>query len=516
MESLDIPARFTLHDGADDLLMDRDSMLLGHDDDVSSFADGSMALAGARDEVSTLPMDLQLDLGLPLDLDTDNQLASAVMHLEPSLPGTQLTATEGNSTESEDGADDPSANDDLADLSGVEDEDEDDDAGLPDVEDFGDDMTGAIDNDLATSIANRNNAPSPATSASIPLRRGRARDDDSHAEDDDTSTGTDNQRPSKRQKRGGSRLSRSAVRKRSRSSSTLSSALSDVAGLVSKGDDSAPGASHDNDEEHDDAPEDRSPDPNRADKDRRDAEDLSRLRRGSPDSQFSASASDEDEDDVPLQAIVQSKVNNNGQTASKASSKTASGRTAVSGAQTSGKGPGRKGQGHKRKPSGSISQGSAVHMSTNTAADVAIAEDQAAKQPNKSLGTSRTVPDVQPGTPHADLHNGVSTLGPNGEPEGLLNDAELRQAIETRVKFEDDIASLPTTQPVASVGVEAMVRGQAVDDEEIIQDVRVVIQARIRALTSADSLSLANGLLSWRNGWESSALFLSPRLDPPS
>lgn len=479
LDNLDNGASFgLLHD--DPLLNNDGSLLLGDDD--MSFSNANNMMLTLEDSIPQLPMDLGMDLDMPLGFNDDMDPASVILEPVDSQPGNASTVAEDPSTESDDAADDVSNMEEPPDHFNVEEEEEYEEGnvahGQPEIEDFGDDIADLHRDDFADGLEM---VPSPATSSSAPLRRGRtAEPDDSHAEDEESGHLTDSQRPSKRQKRRSSHLARSArssLRKRSRSSSTLSSALSDVTGLVSKTENSIrPDMQEDRDlQEEDDG---TNQDQVQVDKDRRDAAELSRLRRGSPDSEFSASASEEDEDDVPLQAIVSSKVSNNIRSipaTSGGSKTTTSSRKAPSTSQAGKKG--RKGHGHNRKPSGSISQGSAVRMPTNTAQDIAIAEEQAAKQPNKSLGSSRTVPDLQPGTPHADLHNDTTEIGPNGEPPDVLNEAELRQAIGLQVKLEEEAATLEQAVSRAPATVEALVRGQAVDDEEIIQDVSAAFQA---------------------------------------
>lgn len=96
-----------------------------------------------------------------------------------------------------------------------------------------------------------------------------------------------------------------------------------------------------------------------------------------------------------------------------------------------------------------------------------------------TLGSSRTVPDHQPGTPHADLHNEHEhDVGPEGLPTAApLDQQDLLDAIAIRVKQEEGLDDgLSGGGPHQANGdahkpVEQLVLGQAVDDEEIAHEV---------------------------------------------
>ncbi|KAL7010397.1 hypothetical protein EMMF5_000421 [Cystobasidiomycetes sp. EMM_F5] len=263
-------------------------------------------------------------------------------------------------------------------------------------------------------------------------------------------------------------------RSRSRSSSTLSSAPSESASQsLALNTESVPFDHTEVDinpgEEH------RAP-AAQTEKEKRDAEELSRLRRGSPDSQFSASASEEDEDDVPLQALIASKTVPTSSTDGEAQTALKGVPPASKSGDTKRPTKGQKGQGHLRKPS---TTGHALATSRKVAGSETLPADKSngAEQPAaKTLGSSRTVPEHQPGTPHADLHNDTARLGPNGEPDGLLDAEELKKAISERVKLEEFATESITTKPLDSTKtMESLIRGQAVDDEEIAHDVRGIL-----------------------------------------
>lgn len=107
---------------------------------------------------------------------------------------------------------------------------------------------------------------------------------------------------------------------------------------------------------------------------------------------------------------------------------------------------------------------------SSKAAPSSKAPSNKSKQPSsKSVPSGRTVPDHQPGSPHADLHNpappdeGQNTAKP-------LDDHELQEAIATRVKLEEGLDE-SNTDGLPSRPVEALVRGPALDDEEVVHDV---------------------------------------------
>ena len=123
-------------------------------------------------------------------------------------------------------------------------------------------------------------------------------------------------------------------------------------------------------------------------------------------------------------------------------------------------------------------------MADKTASTTAAGAAAASK--TTTLGSSRTVPDHQPGTPHADLHNEHEhDVGPEGLPTAApLDQQDLLDAIAIRVKQEEglddgDLSGAPH-QPNGEQRkpVEQLVLGQAVDDEEIAHEV-----GRVRAAT---------------------------------
>lgn len=95
-----------------------------------------------------------------------------------------------------------------------------------------------------------------------------------------------------------------------------------------------------------------------------------------------------------------------------------------------------------------------------------------------TLGSSRTVPDHQPGTPHADLRNEHEhDVGPEGlHTAAPLDQQDLLDAIAIRVKQEEGLDDGLSGGPHHANGeqrkpVEQLVLGQAVDDEEIAHEV---------------------------------------------
>lgn len=92
---------------------------------------------------------------------------------------------------------------------------------------------------------------------------------------------------------------------------------------------------------------------------------------------------------------------------------------------------------------------------------------------SKTLGSSRTVPDHQPGTPHADLHNDAEEMGLDGQLLSKpMDDEELRDAVAIRVKLEEgvDEGALSPSKKFEQRPVEQLVLGQAVDDEELAHE----------------------------------------------
>lgn len=92
------------------------------------------------------------------------------------------------------------------------------------------------------------------------------------------------------------------------------------------------------------------------------------------------------------------------------------------------------------------------------------------------VGDSRTVPDHQPGTPHADLHHPPEQSSNWVAP---LDDRELQEAIQVKVKMEDglddggvDSAAGPDAGLAPEQKVERLVKGQAVDDEEMVHELK--------------------------------------------
>jgi hypothetical protein len=121
---------------------------------------------------------------------------------------------------------------------------------------------------------------------------------------------------------------------------------------------------------------------------------------------------------------------------------------------------------------------------------------------HKGMAVARTVPDHQPGTPHADLHNPgtpAEAAGPGARP---LDDKELQEAIDHfQVKQEEeglDEAGFPPssapTQPAVSISrggvqkqqraVEQMVKGPALDEETEATEVNPILpRNRVALLT---------------------------------
>lgn len=90
------------------------------------------------------------------------------------------------------------------------------------------------------------------------------------------------------------------------------------------------------------------------------------------------------------------------------------------------------------------------------------------KVPTKAGASTRTVPDHQPSSPHAELHH------PPEDEDGLaakpLDDKQLRDAIAVQVKLEEGLEEAVAPQP--SIPVADMVKGPTLVDDSIVNEVR--------------------------------------------